>query len=288
MKKEKIIIQGYEGSFHDLAAQEYFGDQISLVPAASFNELGQEFAQDESIDYGIMAIENSIAGTILPNYRILREKGFQVVGEIYLRIKMNLMALPGQQLSEIKEVHSHPMALYQCLRFLNAHLKVPLVESEDTALSAKKIREQDWRGVAAIANDRAAQLYGLEILAEGIEDNTANYTRFFIISRTKNTSGKGDKASIWCRLKHEKGSLLELLTKVKDYDINLSKLQSFPVLGELTEYFFHLDLEFDDLAKYKRLCQELKEENIEFKELGVYKRADISAALRKEEISVML
>ncbi len=283
-KKIKVIIQGHQGAFHDVASQEYFGERnIEIIPANSFNELGQRYKNDPTIDYGIMAIENSIAGTILPNYRILREHQFWIKGEIYLRIKMNLMCLPNQQLTDIKEVHSHPMAIYQCLQFLNQYPDFKLVESEDTALSAKYIVENKQLQTAAIASERAAELYGLQILENGIEDNKANYTRFFVVGRTPEIPTQPNKASIWCRIAHQKGSLLKVLQAIESKGINLSKLQSFPVLGKLSEYFFHMDLEFDDLDQFYALKAEVTNMTVDFHELGIYKKADISAALNEEE-----
>ncbi len=287
-KKKKVAIQGYEGSFHDESGHRYFGHDLTVIPSNSFNEMAIKLKTDPEIDYAVMAIENSIAGTILQNYRILRENSFTVIGEIYLKIDLNLMALADQSISDIQEIHSHPMAIRQCFRHLNQYENIKLVESEDTALSAAYISENKLKGIAAIASERAAQLYNLQIIDKSIQDSKFNYTRFFIIQNQKTHSLDGNKSSIWCRVKHEKGSLLTVLEQIKKHNINLSKLQSFPVLGEFSEYFFHMDLEFESINQYFNLKDILEFVCIEFEELGIYKRADISAAIRKEDISVLL
>lgn len=289
MIKNKVVIQGYPGSYHDLACHAYFKSQENeIVCADSFSSLGNQLKSDSSINHGIMAIENSIAGTILQNYRILREQAFTVIGEVYLRIDHCLMCLPSQKIDDLSEIHSHPMAINQCRRFLNNYPQLKLIDSDDTALSAKLIQENRIQGIAAIASSRAAELYDLEIIAKGIEDNKQNYTRFFIIQKHSHQSTEGDKASIYLRVPHNKGSLLSVLQIISNHNINLSKLQSFPVLGRLTEYLFHLDLEFENLETYHSCKEKLAEVCIEFEELGIYNRANISAALRQEEINIML
>ena len=286
----KVIIQGFPGSFHDDIAHRYFGeDALDLVCAASFGELVHRFCSDHTIDSAVMAIENSIAGTILQNYRLVREAGLHIVGEAYLRIKMNLIGHKGVQLEDLTEVHSHPMALYQCTLFLNDYPKVKLVESEDTALSVKYLSESGSKNVAAIASLRAAQLYGLSVLQAGIENNKSNYTRFFILARDKQTHvADSDKASIWCTISHEKGSLARLLQLIHSHDVNLSKLQSYPLLGTLSAYSFHLDLEFDTVAQYRKLRAAMLELTGQFQELGLYKRADITAAANTDDTIAML
>ncbi len=271
----KVLIQGYYGSFHDAAAERYFGRKvITSIPMITFEKLAQTLDSDASIDFGVMAIENSIAGSILQNYRILREYRLRIVGETYLRIKHNLMALPGQTLNEIKEVRSHPMALNQCLRFLHRHPHLALVETDDTARSAWEIKEKKLMGTAGIASEEAARKFGLQILEEGIETSPVNYTRFFIIQDDTKPipSGIFDKASIYIRVYHEKGSLLKVLETIYKYGINLSKLQSYPVEGKVSEYFFHLDLEFEDMRSYESLIGELNHVTAALEILGVYKK----------------
>lgn len=273
-----LVIQGYSGSFHDEAAQSYFGSShLDILPAKSFEILGHMLKEDSNINYGIMAIENSIAGSILQNYRILRENEFWISGEIYLRISHQLMALPGQTIDDIHSVESHPMAIYQCYDFLNANKHISITESADTALSAKLISEQRLTGVAAIASQLAAVTYGLEVLAPHIETSKVNYTRFFVISREPQYAslGNANKASIYLRVSHQQGSLLRVLEAIAAYNINISKLQSFPVMGELSTYYFHLDLEFDHISQYENCIEQLKGVTVGLEELGIYTKASI-------------
>ncbi len=270
--KEKIAIQGYPGSFHDEVCRLYYGDIAEVIPADSFDILGSMLATSQ-VHTAIMAIENSIAGTLLQNYRILREAGFWIKGEKYLRIKHNLMAHEGATIMGIKEVHSHPMALNQCLSFLSKYSHIKLVETEDTALSAMKVKESKRIDLASISSMKAAKLYGLNVLEEGIETNKTNYTRFFILSKDRQVvNEKVDKASIYIRIPDVKGQLLKVLQVIDDHDLNMSKLQSFPVLGRLREYFFHLDIEFDNLDIYEKLKTKLVKFTHEFTELGMYQR----------------
>jgi prephenate dehydratase len=270
--KEKIAIQGYPGSFHDEVCKLYYGDQAIVVPADSFSILGN-MLETGQVDKAIMAIENSIAGTILQNYRILREAGFWITGEKYLRIKHNLMSNKGVSFDDIREVHSHPMALNQCLKFLSKFDHIKMVETEDTALSAMHVKESKRKELASISSLKAAELYGLEILNEGIETNKTNYTRFFMLSKHRQKlDAKVDKASIYLRIPDVKGQLLKVLQVIDDHELNMSKLQSFPVLGKLREYFFHIDIEFDQLDQYERLRTELQKFTHEFTELGIYER----------------
>ena len=269
---EKIAIQGYPGSFHDEVCKLYYGDQVNIVPADSFAIHGNMLDSGE-VDRAIMAIENSIAGTILQNYRILREAGFWITGEKYLRIKHNLMSNKGVAIADIKEVHPHPMALNQCLKFLSNFDHIKLVETEDTALSAMYVNDSKRKDLASISSLKAADLYGLEVLSEGIETNKTNYTRFFMLSKNRqDLDVKVDKASIYLRIPDVKGQLLKVLQVIDDHEMNMSKLQSFPVLGKLREYFFHIDIEFDHLEQYERLRTELQNFTHEFTELGIYAR----------------
>lgn len=275
--RDKIIIQGELGCFHEEAALKYFGrNGHAFVPAESFPILAAQLDKHPSDHIAIMAIENSIAGSLLQNYRILREHGFRIVGEVYLRIRHNLMALPGQALSAIKEVHSHPMALNQCLSYLGDK-EMKLVESEDTALSAKRIFEKQSLGVAAIAGKRASEIYNLEILAEGIEISKVNYTRFFIVQAKEKPIPEGavNKASIYLKVVDGRGKLLQVLEVINNHDINLSKLQSYPVLGEISRYYFHLDLEFDDLSEFEKCMSELGACTDSLEILGTYQKAEI-------------
>jgi len=271
-KRQKIAIQGYPGSFHDEVCRLYFGEDVEVVPADSFDILGSMLSEG-SVDKAVMAIENSIAGTILQNYRILREAGFWIVGERYLRIRHNLLSYPGVSIDQIKEVHSHPMALNQCLHFLRKMDGVKLVETEDTALSALKVKEEKRKDIASISSIKAAELYGLDVIGESIETDKTNYTRFFFLERERETApSEADKASIYIKIPDQKGQLLKVLQMIDNHNLNMSKLQSFPVVGKLREYFFHLDIEFDNVALYYALREDLKGISQEYTELGIYNR----------------
>ncbi len=281
----KIAIQGVSGCYHEEAARKFFGHhRMEAIEAETFEILADIVANDNGVHYGIMAIENSIAGSMLQNYRILREKKFWITGEVYLRIQHNLMALPGQSIDDIKDVASHPMALNQCLGFLKSVPHFKLIESEDTALSAKRIRDNNVMGRAAIASKTAADLYNLEILSPGIETSKQNYTRFFIVSRESEFSsiGNADKASIYLRVPDQSGCLLKVLQTIADEKINISKLQSYPVINEPSQYYFHLDLEFDHLTQYENVIEELKDKTTALDELGIYKKATIHDSITVE------
>lgn len=278
-RKTKLVIQGFPGSFHDEVARNYFGhNRIELIPTKSFNELAQILSEDESVHYAVMAIENSIAGSILQNYKLLRENKFWISGEVLLRISHQLMALPGQKIKDLHTVESHPMAIYQCTDFFKDHRHISLVESADTALSAEKVFKNELKGVGAIASKLAAEIYNLEILAEGIETSKVNYTKFVIISREAEYSslGNANKASIYLRVPHSHGSLLKVLQIISDHQINISKLQSFPVLGMVNTYYFHLDLEFDVLDQYELCIEQMRKVSSGLEELGIYKKAIIN------------
>jgi len=274
MHKKKVAVQGFKGCFHQEAAEIYFGTALDIVETISFDELAKSFTSDSSIDFAIMAIENSIAGSILQNYRILRENRFRIIGEIYMAIHHNLMVLPGTTLTDLEEICSHPMALNQCLKFLSPYDHVRLIESEDTALSAKRVREGQLKNVAAIASRSAASLYQLEILSENIETSKVNFTRFFILQRDDDPIPTGifNKASIYCRVGHEPGSLLKTLEVLQEFNVNLSKLQSFPVLGKLSEYYFHMDLEFFKMDQYESVINKLDTVTLELEVLGLYNK----------------
>jgi prephenate dehydratase len=278
MSIKKISIQGFKGSFHEQAAMDYFHDEsIELIPAASFEALAHQLATHE-VDYAVMAIENSIAGSILQNYRLLREYDFRIKGEIFLHISHSLLANNMSKIENIKEVKSHPMAINQCLDFLHNNLpKAKLVETEDTALSAIELSNNPNIEVACIANKRNAELYNLIVLADAIESYKSNFTRFFIIKRNENDEAIDldvNKASLYLRIPDKKGQLLKVLNSIHELDLNMSKLQSYPVAGSLREYFFYLDVEFDHIEQYFALKNNLQNSTLEFSEMGLYKRAD--------------
>lgn len=278
MSLDKIIIQGFPGAFHEEAVIKYFGGKDhQIIPATTFRELAEKLNNGDHETRAMMAIENSIAGSLLQNYRILREYGFVICGEVYLRIRHNLLALPGQNIEDLVEVRSHPMAINQCLNYFRNYPKITLVESDDTALSAKEIADSELKGIGGIASARAAEIYDLEVLASGIETSPFNFTRFFLIEKNSGkdlTMTDGNKASIYLRVKDEPGQLLLVLEALKEAEMNLSKLQSFPVLGAVGEYYFYLDIEFLDLVVFWSVYNQIKEVTIELQILGIYKKAN--------------
>ena len=268
----KVSIQGYEGSFHQMAAQKHFGKKVEVIPCATFRDVIKIAKDNTQSDAGVIAIENSIAGSILPNYTLLQNSNLVVVGEVYLSITQNLLVNPGVKLIDIKEVHSHQMALLQCIDFLELH-KWKLVETEDTALSAKHIHQHNSKHVAAIASKLAANLYNLDVLAPSIQTMKKNYTRFLILQRagTFDKIIDADKASINFQTDHSKGSLAKVLTSIANAGINLSKLQSFPIPGSNFKYSFHADLEFEMVEKFYTTIDKLKVITENVKVYGVYK-----------------
>lgn len=270
----KIAIQGDRGSFHEMAAMEYFGNQkLQVHPCLTFDTTIGAVLNREA-DIAIMAIENARAGSILYNYSLIRESGLKVLGEHNLRIKQNLMALPGQSIDLLKEIWSHPVAISQCMDFLSRLPKVTLIESNDTAGSARKIKENNISGVGAIGSDYAATLYELEILAHGIETYHRNYTRFLVIGNSVQTWETADKASVCFSLEHKPGALARLLTLLSEQNINLSKIQSVPKINESWEYLFYLDLEFDETIQINHLIHLLERNTNELEILGIYKKGN--------------
>ena len=232
--KPKIAIQGFEASFHEITAIQFFRNEIETVECANFPKLFDVMEKGEA-DFAVCAIENSLAGSILPNYAHLRNSNLEIVGEVYLRIEMNLMALPNQSIEQIEEIHSHPMALLQCHGFFENYPNIQLIESNDTALSAKEIKENHIKHRAAVASKRAAELFDLEIIAADIHDNKRNFTRFLVLTKptTKNHQTETiNKSSISFRSHHTAGSLAKVLTSIGNHNINLTKIQSLPVVGE--------------------------------------------------------
>ena len=266
-----VAIQGYEGSFHQVAARSFYGKQVEILPCATFTEVIREAANKKSTMGGIMAIENSIAGSILPNYNLLQKSNLYVAGEVYLQIDQHLMVNPGVKLSDIKEVHSHPMALLQCTGYLNPK-GWRLIETEDTALSAKHVHQRKSKHIAAIAGSLAAELFGLKIIAPNIHDVKNNYTRFLVLQQKETEVEGANKASINFHTDHAKGRLAEVLSVIANAGINLSKLQSFPLAGSQFKYGFHADLEFDHKDQYSAVIKELKNHTQSLRVLGVYKK----------------
>ena len=273
---KSISIQGFEGSFHQVAAQQFYGKETEVICCATFKEVVKIAADKKQSDGGIMAIENSIAGSILPNYNLLLKSNLKIVGEVYLQINQNLLVNPGVKLEDIKEVHSHPMAIQQCFGFLDKY-NWKLIETEDTALSAKHIHQHKNKHAAAIASKLAAELYSLYVIAPNIHTLKNNYTRFLALQRQDVAKEiiDADKASINFFTDHSKGSLAKVLTKIAEAGINLSKLQSMPIPGSDFKYSFHADMEFDNAAQLKNVIKKLENLTDELNVLGVYKNGKI-------------
>ncbi len=270
---KKISIQGFEGSFHQVAARQFYGNNVEIVCCSTFREVVKIASNKNESDGGIMAIENSIAGSILPNYNLLQKSSLKIVGEIYLQIKQNLLINPDVTLEDIREVHSHPMALLQCIEYLEKyHWK--LIETEDTALSAKHVHQHRSKHIAAIASKLAAEIYQLKIIAPNIHTLKNNYTRFLVLELPEAAKEieNADKASINFKTDHSKGSLAKVLTKISDGGINLSKLQSMPIPGSDWKYSFHADLEFTNLDQFNKVIKSITPITEELKVYGIYKK----------------
>jgi prephenate dehydratase len=268
----RVSIQGFEGSFHQVAARQYFGKDVEVIPCASFREVVKIAANKKESDAGVMAIENSIAGSILPNYNLLQKSNLRITGEVYLQIKQNLLVNPGVKLEDIREVHSHHMALQQCLGYLDQH-HWKLVETEDTALSAKHVHQKKSKHIAAIASKLAAELFDLEIIAPNIHTMKNNYTRFLILHREGEVAESADanKASVNFNTDHSRGSLAKVLSRIADGGINLSKLQSFPIPGSDFKYSFHADMEFESRNQFQKVITQIGPLTENLKVYGVYK-----------------
>ena len=269
----KVSIQGYEGSFHQVAAQQFFGKDVTVIPCANFRDVVKIASNKKESDAGVMAIENSIAGSILPNYTLLQKSNLVVAGEIYLQIKQNLLVNPGVKLADIREVHSHPMAIQQCLAYLDKY-NWKLIETEDTALSAKHVHQHRSKHVAAIASRLAAELFQLQVIGPNIHTMKSNYTRFLILQRPDqviSTEG-ANKASVNFHTDHSRGSLAKVLTRIAEAGINLSKLQSFPIPGSEWQYSFHADMEFETIDQFNTVIDAIKPLTEEVKVYGVYRK----------------
>lgn len=273
---KRVTIQGIAGCFHDAAARAYFkGEEIETVECETFPDMFETLDGDASL-IGIVAIENTIAGSLLTNHELLRRSNLRVVGETKMRISHVLCALPGETVESITEVNSHPMALMQCDQFLRRHRHFNMVEKNDTAGSARDIARGKLSGHAAVCGKYAAELYGLDILAEGIETNKRNFTRFLILADPL-VAGEMvpraeliNKSSIEFTLPHNRGALAKVLTILSFYDINLSKIQSLPIVGREWEYRFYVDLTFDSYVRYRQAIDAARPLMNDFKILGEY------------------
>lgn len=272
---KKIAIQGIKGSFHDIAAHQYFNnDDVELICCNTFEDIFQQMRDDYS-RLGLMAIENTIAGSLLHNYELLRESGMTIIGEHKLHIEHSIMCLPEDDWSTVTEVNSHPVALMQCRDFLSSHPEFKVVEAEDTAGAAEMISRKHLRGHAAICHAGAAPLYGLKVLEQGIEDNKHNFTRFLLMCDPWSADKMRDlhhtnKSSIVFTLTHEEGSLSQVLSIFSFYKINLTKIQSLPIIGREWEYMFYVDVSYDDYVRYRQSIEAVRPLLRELKILGEY------------------
>ena len=272
---KKIAIQGTLGSYHDIAAHKYFeGEEIELICCANFEDVFTSIRKDSQV-IGMLAIENTIAGSLLHNNELLRQSGTQIIGEYKLRISHSFVCLPEESWEDLTEVNSHPIALMQCRDFLNQHPQLKVVEGEDTARSAEIIKKENLKGHAAICSKTAAERYGMKVLQEGIETNKHNFTRFLVLAARSRAAeftdpARTDKASLVFTLPHTQGSLSKVLTLLSFYGINLTKIQSLPIIGREWEYRFYVDVTFDDPVRYRQAVDAARPLTSDFRILGEY------------------
>ena len=276
---KKVAIQGFEGSYHDIATRQFFKDEdTELICCETFGEVFTALKSDSNV-IALVAIENTIAGSLLHNYELLRESGVVIIGEQKLRIAHCICCLPDEDWADLHEVHSHPVALAQCEAFLQRHPELKAVQADDTALSAKEIKEKQLRGHAAICSVHAANLYGMRILQENIETNKHNFTRFLVVAdrwkadelRAEGISQQTDKANIVFSLPHEEGSLSQILSIFTFYRINLTKIQSLPIIGREWEYMFYVDVTYNDYTRFRQSIDAVRPLTKELNILGEYK-----------------
>lgn len=269
----KVAIQGYSGCFHEQAARKFYaryGETPEIVECATFDDLYKSMAEGRA-DSAVMAIENTVSGGLLPNFELLRKYRVKIKGEIFLRIEQNLMVLPGQTIDDIKEVRSHYMAINQTRPFFSRYPHIRLVESEDTAKSAADIAKELLHGVGAVASSLAAELYGLEIIAPGIETYKQNFTRFLILDNALQVPQEAvNKVSLCFTLPHTSGSLAHVLTILSFYGMNLTRIQSLPIPGREWQYFFYVDIKFDSYVKYLQAISAVRPLMEDFDTLGEY------------------
>src|SRR6201996_6607662 len=282
-EKPRVAIQGIRASFHEEAAFQFFGENIETIECNSFKQTF-EALKNKDADYVVMAIENSIAGSILPNYSLLLSYAFPVIGEIYLPIQLHLMALPGVKFEDVKNVISHPIALRQCVDFFDEYPHLNVTESSDTAACAKRIRDEQLTDTVAIANTLAARLYGLDVLERRIESNKKNFTRFLILAPHDNSFKKTpNKASLCFQVSNKVGALAKVLNIFAEESINMSKIQSMPVLGKRNEYNFYVDVEWEDSRHYDSAIRQVLKYTHNFNILGEYLRHDDEHATNERE-----
>ncbi len=272
----RVAIQGVRGAFHEIAARSFFGPAVQVVPADSFRVLFEQALDGGQTDTAVLAIENSIAGSILGNYKLLQQSDLVIVGEVFLRIQQNLLALPGVAINDLREVHSHPMALAQCAEFFKLHPHIRLVESEDTAASAAQVSTGQLQHTGAIASTLAAELYDLQVLAPGIEDNPVNFTRFLAVQRRSSALPVpgANKVSVSFVTAHQPGSLSRILAMLAAQSANLTKIQSVPLLGRAWEYRFFVDFSVQNPATLPATLRLLDAMTADCSVLGIYRAAE--------------
>ena len=272
--KTRVAIQGIKASFHEEAAFKFFGKDIETIECSSFKQTCDSLVKGDA-DFVIMAIENSIAGSLLPNYTLIREYNFAVTGEVYLPIQLHLMALPGIKFEDIKFATSHPIAIRQCIDFFDDYPHIQVIESNDTAACAKKIKEEQLTDTVAIANTLAAELYGLNIIERRIESNKKNYTRFLILEKDKKEdTNEINKASICFQVGNHVGALSKVLNLFAELNVNLTKIQSMPVLGKRNEYYFYVDMEWTSMENYDTAIRKALKYTVNFNIMGEYMKND--------------
>lgn len=270
----KIAIQGGPGAFHHIAARRFFKDEsLEIIPADTFEKLVEKAEDNAITDCALMAIENTIAGSILNNYQLLNHSKLNIVGEVYLRIEQNLMVLPGVKIEDLKEVYSHPVAIAQCQKFFQKYPHIKLVESEDTALSAKRVKDGQLKNIGAIASSLAAEMYDLEIIGKSIETYKKNYTRFLVLDQKESPLSKDfDKVSICFTLPHEVGSLHQVLAALALCKTNLTKIQSAPLLDSEFEYLFFVDFLLEENKDFESIINVIQKHTLDLRILGTYKK----------------
>ena len=278
MRNHLIAIQGSVASFHDLAAKKYFGEEVSVLSCGSFKEVCDKISGNKA-DYGIIAIENKVAGSILLNYQLIENYDLKIIGETYLPIELQLLAKPGSKLADIKEIISHPMALGQSQIFLAENDGVTVTEYKDTSSCARIVAEDTSGKIAVIAGPAIAKAYGLEVLKNYVGDVKQNFTRFYILSKGADYEEGANKGSITLQTKNAPGKLSDVLATIKRYKLNLTKIQSVPIPNDPNAYSFHLDIEFDDRSVFDETLKALEQETISLKVLGIYKRESYKAAI---------
>jgi prephenate dehydratase len=273
---KRVAVQGIAGSFHEDAARRYFEEEVEIVECKTFTTVC-ELIDSDKVEYAVMAIENSIAGSLLNNYQLIRDYHLRIIGEIYLHIQMNLLVNEGVKAKDIKEIHSHPIAFQQCMEYIEQYYpNAKLHEAMDTAGSSKYVSEEKLMNAASIGNLRSAELYELKVLETGIETNKKNYTRFLILSKHGNPTGGTNKASVCFEVGHFHGALARVLNTFAENEINLTKIQSVPKIGKPNEYTFHVDIEWEKPENYDKAIHQVLKNASSLSILGEYVRGELS------------